>query len=248
MRRAIKKLKMCTLKLELYWKSALFSLACLWRAEASLSGLSLSTQHSTFIINLAESLPPPQLSQLQSGPCDCCLSHLTLHWFGFDVSINTKRAEDQVLIEQKGIMWLPASGGGTFFYFYICMFNSYFILLSGDFGPCFSQGLATLCSPITVTWSLILLLFHFAQACERSRLPPSTRGLLPPGLVAFSFLCSFHVENALINQQQPLYMQHWWFGVRSGCFWRRNVCIRGQFALKSNQEIKILQFDRRLFW
>lgn len=66
----------------------LFSLACLGRAEASL--WSLSTQHSTFIINLAESLPPSQFSQLQLGPCDLLPVSFVAALVGFDVSINTK--------------------------------------------------------------------------------------------------------------------------------------------------------------
>lgn len=150
-----------------------FSLVCLWRAEASLSGL--SAQHSTFIINLPESLPPSRLSQLQLGPCDCCLSHLTLRWLAL-MSLSTRKSRDRVLIEQKGIMRLPAPGGGTIFKIY--MFNSYFILLSGDFGPSFSQGLATFCTAITATCLLILLPFHLGNhtslQAEQARLPEAS--------------------------------------------------------------------------
>lgn len=87
-----------------------------------------------------------------------------------------ERAGDQVLIEQKGIMRLPAPGGGTIFKIY--MFNSYFILLSGDFGPSFSQGLATFCTAITATCLLILLPFHLGNhtslQAEQARLPEAS--------------------------------------------------------------------------
>lgn len=87
-----------------------------------------------------------------------------------------ERAGDRVLIEQKGIMRLPAPGGGTIFKIY--MFNSYFILLSGDFGPSFSQGLATFCTAITATCLLILLPFHLGNHTslqgEQARLPEAS--------------------------------------------------------------------------
>ncbi len=147
---------------------------------------SLSTQHSTFIINRPESLPPSQLSQLQLGPCDCCLSHLTLHWLAL-MSLSTRKSRGPSLNRAEGD-YVTACLWGWNIFFLIYMFNSYFILLSGDFGPCFSQGLATLCSPITATRSLILLLFHLWSLHKPAGgAGSSTRGLalLPPGLVAF---------------------------------------------------------------
>lgn len=47
---------------------------------------------------------------------------------------------------------------------------------------CFSQGLATLCSPIRATWSLILLLFHLgshtSREVEQARLGEALRSSL----------------------------------------------------------------------
>lgn len=99
----------------------------------------------------------------------------------------------------------------------------------------------TVVNPVTLSF------VESAQACRRSglvyprpRAPPSWAGSL-------SFLCSFHVENASINQQQPLCAQNTdGFGMRSGCFWLTNVDVfifnqefRGQFALKAIQEMEM---------
>lgn len=102
----------------------LFSLACLWRAEASLSGLSQpSTAHSLLIY---QSLPPSQLSQLQPGPCDCCLSHLTLHWLAL-MSLSTRKSRGPSLNRAEGdyvtaCLW----GWNIFFFKYICLIHTLF--------------------------------------------------------------------------------------------------------------------------
>lgn len=149
-------------------KSAHFSLPCLWRAEASLSGLS---PHSTFIINLPVS-PSSSAQPITAGP-------LRLLPVSFDAALvwlwclyQHERTEDRVLIDQRGIMWLPASGGGIFFY--ICMFNSYFILLSGDLGPCFSQSCHSLpCYHSDMVVNPVILSFGEGYGYPRPRAPPS---------------------------------------------------------------------------
>lgn len=110
------------------------------------------------------------------------------------------------------------------------MFNSYFILLSGDFGPSFSQGLVTLCSPITVTWSLILLLFHLGSHTPASRADSTTRGLalLPPGLVAFPSSAHF------------MWRRPWWTSSSSNSACSSDGLVWGQLAFDS----QMLMFTR----
>lgn len=123
------------------------------------------------------------------------------------------------------------------------MFNSYFILLSGDFGSGFSQGLATLYSPITVTWSLILLLPRLGSRTSlrewsrrlhpRPRAPPSWAGSL-------SFLCLFHEESGFINQQRQQKQKTAATAATSSA----DGLLRGQSAsgLESKAQVNLIEF------
>lgn len=75
--------------------------SCLPVESWGISLWSFTIQHSTFIINQPESLPPSQLSQLQSGPCDYCLSHLTLHWLAL-MSLSTRKSRGLSLNRAEG--------------------------------------------------------------------------------------------------------------------------------------------------
>lgn len=57
-----------------------------------------STEHSLLIY---QSLPPSRLSQLQLGPCDCCLSHLTLRWLAL-MSLSTRKSRAPSLNRAEG--------------------------------------------------------------------------------------------------------------------------------------------------
>lgn len=91
--------KSWTLKLGWSHGSWFASVLCACGELRHLSGL--SAQHSTFIINLPESLPPSRLSQLQLGPCDCCLSHLTLRWLAL-MSLSTRKSRAPSLNRAEG--------------------------------------------------------------------------------------------------------------------------------------------------
>lgn len=149
-----------------------FSLVCLWRAEASLVSQP-STAHSLLIYQ-SLSLLLGSANYSWAPATAACLIWRCAGWLW--CLYQHERAGHRVLIEQKGIMRLPAPGGGTIFKIY--MFNSYFILLSGDFGPSFSQGLATFCTAITATCLLILLPFHLGNhtslQAEQARLPEAS--------------------------------------------------------------------------
>lgn len=91
----------------------LFALVCLWRAEASLSGLSQpSTAHSLLIYQSLSLLLSSANYSWAPAPA-ACLIWRCAGWLW--CLYQHKRARDRVLIEQKGIMRLPTPGGGTFF-------------------------------------------------------------------------------------------------------------------------------------
>lgn len=110
------KAKMWTL--ELHWSRSLFtlfSLVCLWRAEASLSGLSQpSTAHSLLIYrSLSLLLSSANYSR---GPCDCCLSHLTLHCLAL-MSLSTRKSRGPSLNRAEGDYVTACLWGWNIFFF-----------------------------------------------------------------------------------------------------------------------------------
>lgn len=65
-------------------------------------GISLVSQPSTaHSLLIYQSLPPSRLSQLQLGPCDCCLSHLTLRWLAL-MSLSTRKSRAPSLNRAEG--------------------------------------------------------------------------------------------------------------------------------------------------
>lgn len=126
-----------TLKLKFNWSQAFYFSSVMSPCEElrHLSGLSKPrTAHSLLIFqSLALLLSSANYSW--APVTTACLIWRCAAWLW--CLYQHERARDWVLMERRGIMWLPASGGGTFF-FLMYMFNSYFILLSGDFGACYA--------------------------------------------------------------------------------------------------------------
>lgn len=161
----------------------------------SLSLWSLWNQHSTFIINLPESLPPSQPSQLQSGPCDCCLSHLTMHWLAL-MSLSTRKSRGPSLNRAEGDYATACLWGWNFFFFFLNIYVSfilYFIIRRPGRAlarvlPLFallSQDMAV--NPVTLSFG------ESQNPAEQSRLVyPRSHGY-SSWAGSLSFLCSFYV-------------------------------------------------------
>lgn len=84
-----------------------------WGISLSLSGLSQTSTAHSLLIDQSLSLLLSSTNYSRAPATAACLIWRCTAWLW--CLYQHERAGDRVLIEQKGIMWLPASGGGTFF-------------------------------------------------------------------------------------------------------------------------------------